>query len=356
MVLIAAYYALLHRYSGQDNIIVGSPVMGRTEQEFAQVYGYFVNPLPLHADLSGEPSTIKLLEQVQNVVLNGLDNQEYPFVLLVDQLGLKHDPSRSAVFQAMFILLAHKVSSEQYGYKLHYIELPEEEGQFDLTLSVYEDAADGQFHCVFKYNTDLFAADTIARLAEHYQNLLKAMLATPERPITQLTMLSADEETRLLKHWSGAFNTSPVDDNIVDLIDQYAHSRAIAISMPQDGKPSVQMDYRTLVQASNQMAQNLIKIGVGTGSIVGVCLPKSPQLIVTLLAVLKAGAAYLPLDPDYPSERLTYMLEHANARLALVDDYSQHCLSNWSGHAVNVNDQRMQAKADANWRSRISPQ
>ena len=196
---------------------------------------------------------------MQNVVLNGLDNQEYPFVLLVDQLGLKHDPSRSAVFQAMFILLAHKVSSEQYGYKLHYIELPEEEGQFDLTLSVYEDAADGQFHCVFKYNTDLFAADTIARLAEHYQNLLKAMLATPERPITQLTMLSADEETRLLKHWSGAFNTSPVDDNIVDLIDQYAHSRAIAISMPQDGKPSVQMDYRTLVQASNQMAQNLIK-------------------------------------------------------------------------------------------------
>ncbi|HRH75719.1 MAG TPA: amino acid adenylation domain-containing protein, partial [Cellvibrionaceae bacterium] len=354
MVLIAAYYALLHRYSGQDNIIVGSPVMGRTEQEFAQVYGYFVNPLPLHADLSGEPSTIKLLEQVQNVVLNGLDNQEYPFVLLVDQLGLKHDPSRSAVFQAMFILLAHKVSSEQYGYKLHYIELPEEEGQFDLTLSVYEDAADGQFHCVFKYNTDLFAADTIARLAEHYQNLLKAMLATPERPITQLTMLSADEETRLLKHWSGAFSTSPVDDSIVDLIDQYAHSRAIAISMPQDGKPSVQMDYRTLVQASNQMAQNLIKIGVGTGSIVGVCLPKSPQLIVTLLAVLKAGAAYLPLDPDYPSERLTYMLEHANARLALVDDYSQHCLSNWSGHAVNVNDQRMQAKADANWRSRIS--
>lgn len=143
MVLISAYYALLNRYSGQENIIVGSPVLGRTEPEFAQLYGYFVNPLPLHADLSGEPSTIKLLEQVQQTVLNGLDNQEYPFVNLVDKLGLQHDPSRSAVFQAMFILLAHKVSTEQYGYKLDYIELPEEEGQFDLTLSVYEDMADG---------------------------------------------------------------------------------------------------------------------------------------------------------------------------------------------------------------------
>ncbi|MBH0247726.1 hypothetical protein I3W98_40820, partial [Streptomyces cavourensis] len=128
MVLLSAYYLLLHRYSGQDHIVVGSPVTGRTRQDFASVYGYFVNPLPLHADLTGDPSVADLLEQVRRTVLGGLDNQEYPFVLLVDELGLQHDPSRSAVFQAMFILLTHKVATEQYGYRLEYIELPEEEG------------------------------------------------------------------------------------------------------------------------------------------------------------------------------------------------------------------------------------
>ncbi|MFC7472019.1 condensation domain-containing protein [Actinomadura keratinilytica] len=165
MVLISAYYLLLHRYSGQDHVIVGSPVTGRTQQEFASVYGYFVNPLPLHADLSGAPSVAELLDQVRATVLGGLDNQEYPFVLLVEELGLTHDPSRSAVFQAMFILLTHKVATEQYGYRLEYIELPEEEGQFDLTLSVYEDEAEGCFHSVLKYNTDLFDPETVRRMA-----------------------------------------------------------------------------------------------------------------------------------------------------------------------------------------------
>lgn len=142
---------------------------GRTRQDFASVYGYFVNPLPLYADLSGDPTVAELLQQVRRTVLGGLDNQEYPFVLLVEELGLQHDPSRSAVFQAMFILLTHKVATEQYGYRLDYIELPEEEGQFDITLSVYEDEAEGRFHCVFKYNTDLFLPETMRRTAAHYE-------------------------------------------------------------------------------------------------------------------------------------------------------------------------------------------
>ncbi len=168
MVLLSAYYVLLHRYSGQDDVIVGSPVTGRTQEEFGSVYGYFVNPLPLRANLAGDPAVGELLAQVRETVLNGLDNQEYPFVLLVEQLGLQHDPSRSAVFQAMFILLTHKVATEKYGYRLEYIELPEEEGQFDLTLSVYEEEADQRFHCVFKYNTDLFLPETVRRLSGHY--------------------------------------------------------------------------------------------------------------------------------------------------------------------------------------------
>ncbi|CAM5622669.1 hypothetical protein SCYAM73S_08571 [Streptomyces cyaneofuscatus] len=199
MVLLSAYYLLLHRYSGQDHIVVGSPVTGRTRQDFASVYGYFVNPLPLHADLTGDPSVADLLEQVRRTVLGGLDNQEYPFVLLVDQLGLQHDPSRSAVFQAMFILLTHKVATEQYGYRLEYIELPEEEGQFDITLSAYEDEAEHRFHCVFKYNTDLFLPQTMRRMAAHYTRLLDHMTRAPgEHPASRLEMLDEAEREQLV--------------------------------------------------------------------------------------------------------------------------------------------------------------
>ncbi|SCE53187.1 hybrid polyketide synthase / nonribosomal peptide synthetase FtdB [Streptomyces sp. Termitarium-T10T-6] len=203
MVLLSAYYLLLHRYSGQDHIVVGSPVTGRTRQDFASVYGYFVNPLPLHADLSDDPTVAELLQQVRRTVLGGLDNQEYPFVLLVEELGLQHDPSRSAVFQAMFILLTHKVATEQYGYRLEYIELPEEEGQFDITLSAYEDEAEGRFHCVFKYNTDLFLPETMRRMAAHYTRLLDRMTRAPgDRPASRLAMLGDRERERLVGEWS----------------------------------------------------------------------------------------------------------------------------------------------------------
>lgn len=341
MVLLSAYYALLHRYSGQDNIIVGSPVMGRTEQEFSQIYGYFVNPLPLHADLSGQPTTLALLDQVQQTVLNGLDNQEYPFVLLVDKLGLKHDPSRSAVFQAMFILLAHKVSTEQYGYKLEYIELPEEEGQFDLTLSVYEDEAEGRFHCVFKYNTDLFLPETMERLTGHYQNLLEAMTTTPDVPITQLNMLNKDERSYLLEEWSGANHQIAALQPITDLIDAYASSNSTAVTMPLEDGTKLTLSYAELAQRSDKLASNLQELGIGKGKIVALCVAKSPELIVSLLGILKSGAAYLPLDPDYPTDRLAYMLSHANASLALADAHTIERLAEWNGNSLLLNDAKL---------------
>lgn len=345
MVLLSAYYALLHRYSGQDHIIVGSPVMGRTEPEFASLYGYFVNPLPLHADLAGNPNTLQLLTQVQDVVLNGLDNQEYPFVMLVDKLGLKHDPSRSAVFQAMFILLAHKVSTEQYGYRLNYIELPEEEGQFDITLSAYEDEAEGCFHCVFKYNTDLFLPATMARLAKHYVNLLEAMLAAPDAQISQLPMLAAEEQTQLVEHWSGAAEKQAVPGTVLSLIDRFSDSSAPAVVMPAqfEGDERQHLGYDQLVAQSDRFAVNLQGLQVGRGDIVALCLPKSPDLLVALLGVLKSGAAYLPLDPDYPEDRLNYMLEHAGVRVAITTKPLLSRFDAWAGDVIALDDPSLTA-------------
>ncbi|MEH6422151.1 HSAF biosynthetic non-ribosomal peptide synthetase/polyketide synthase [Pseudomonas sp. CGJS7] len=349
MVLLAAYYVLLHRYTGQDDVIVGSPVMGRTQEEFAQVYGYFVNPLPLHVNLSAQPSVSELLAQVQQIVLNGLDNQEYPFVLLVEKLGLQHDPSRSAVFQAMFILLAHKVATEKYGYRLEYIELPEEEGQFDLTLSAYEDEADQRFHCVFKYNTDLFLPQTVQRLAGHYVHLLDELTRVPAAAsIAQLQLLGSDERRQVLEQWSGAEETAEALRPVQQLIADIAKAKpdSIAVSAPSESGVTRQLSYGELERRSNRLARKLRELGVAGGTVVALCLDKSPELIVTLLAVLKAGGAYLPLDPDYPAERLAYMASHAGARFAVVDEERRERLSGWNGEVLTPDDLHLIADAD----------
>ncbi|MEU2194164.1 amino acid adenylation domain-containing protein [Streptomyces fimicarius] len=328
MVLLSAYYLLLHRYSGQDHIVVGSPVTGRTRQDFASVYGYFVNPLPLHADLSDDPTVAELLQQVRRTVLGGLDNQEYPFVLLVEELGLQHDPSRSAVFQAMFILLTHKVATEQYGYRLEYIELPEEEGQFDITLSAYEDEAEGRFHCVFKYNTDLFLPETMRRMAAHYTRLLDRMTHAPgEQPSSRLEMLGDQERERLVREWSRpALPTAGSREEpfaaVQTLIARVAaeHPAAVAVTTPSPHGGAHRLTYAELERRAADSAARLRTLGIGQGSVVVLCLDKSPELIVALLAVLKAGAAYLPLRPDQPADRLAHLVTSTGAALVLVAD------------------------------------
>ncbi|MFE6051402.1 amino acid adenylation domain-containing protein [Kitasatospora sp. NPDC056446] len=322
MVLLSAYYLLLHRWSGQSDVVVGSPVTGRTQEEFAAVYGYFVNPLPLHVSLAGEPTVAELLARVRGSVLGGLDNQEYPFPLLVEQLGLQHDPSRSAVFQAMFILLTHKVAVERFGYRLEYIELPEEEGQFDLTLSAYEDRADGCFHCVFKYNSDLFEPATVQRLAAHYRNLLDGMTrAAEDEPVGRLRMLDAAERHLILDGFSGAGRRIDHDSPVPELIAKAAaeHPEAVAVVAP--GRDGVRrLTYGELDRRSRRTAARLRELGVGEGSVVAVCLDKSPELITTLLGIWRAGAAYLPLDPGHPADRLAYQVADAGATLVVVDE------------------------------------
>ncbi|MER7395228.1 condensation domain-containing protein, partial [Streptomyces sp. NPDC000151] len=218
MVLLSAYYLLLHRYSGQDDIVVGSPVSGRTHPEDAPVYGYFVNPLPLHVSLAGDPSVGELLARTRDTVLGGLDHQEYPFVLLVEKLGLPHDASRSAVFQAMFVLLTHQLGEELAGHRVEKIQLPEQEGQFELTLAAYEEPASGRFTCALKYNTDLFHAATARRLAGHYLNLLDALTRVPaEAPAGRLPLLGPEERDRILTRWSGSGRTADHDVPVPDL-------------------------------------------------------------------------------------------------------------------------------------------
>jgi hybrid polyketide synthase/nonribosomal peptide synthetase FtdB len=319
MILLSAFYLLLHKYTAQDDIIVGSPMMGRTEEQFSGVYGYFVNPLPLRASFAGDPTYRQLLAQVQDVVLNGLDNQEYPFALLVEKLGLQHDPSRSAGFQAMFLFLVYRVSTEKYGYGMRYIDIPEEEGQFDLTLSIYEGARQDGYRCAFKYNSDLFVESTIRRMTDHYREILDAITRDPGRRISDYVPLTSEERTRILGAWSGAGSPVPAEGTVHSLIEQVAarHPEAVAVCTPATAGVRRTLTYGELDRQAHRLARHLRDRGVARGSVVGVSMGKSPELIVTLLAVLKAGGAYLPLDPEYPPERLAYMIEHAGVRIIL---------------------------------------
>ncbi len=345
MVLLSAYYAFLSRYSGQEHIIVGSPVLGRTEEEFASVYGYFVNPLPLYADLSKNPTTLSLMEQVQKTVLNGLDNQEYPFTLLVDKLGLKHDPSRSRVFQAMFILLAHRVATTKYGYRLKYIELPEEEGQFDLTMSAYEDEAEGRFHCVFKYNSDLFLPSTIERMAEHYMALLNSMIEAPTKSIYEIDMLLAPEKTLILDEWSGQKNIAAPTSDVVSLFNNHAtkNPEKHALALPCEDGEVHYLSYGELAHQSDHLARHLQWRGIGKNCVVAICLPKSFSLIVATLGVLKSGAAYLPLDPDYPKDRIAYMLNDSMAKLVIVDKNTAPVFGFWEKESLIIGEQTLES-------------
>ncbi|POX43308.1 non-ribosomal peptide synthetase [Streptomyces sp. Ru73] len=322
MVLLSAYYLLLHRYSGQDDIIVGSPVSGRTREEFGPVYGYFTNPLPLHVGLADGPSVAGLLARTRDAVLGGLDHQEYPFVLLVEELGLPHDASRSAVFQAMFVLLTHQLGNELAGHRVANIQLPEQEGQFDLTLAVYEYQAEGRFECALKYNTDLFHAATVRRLAGHYLNLLDALTRAPaDAPACRLPLLHPEERELILTRWSGAGRTAAHDLPVHELIGQQAaaHPGAVAVVAPTASGEARRLTYGELDGRSRAMARQLHERGVRDGAVVALRMAKSPELILTVLAVLRAGGCYLPLDPSHPAGRLDRMVADAGAVLVVTD-------------------------------------
>ena len=334
MTLMSVYYTLLHRYTRQDDIIVGSPVAGRTSAEFSQVYGYFVNPLPLYQSFAGKPSFLALLRKVKDTTFAALENQEYPFSLLVERLALAHDPSHTSVFQAMFVLLNHQVernsidaqSVAQYkGFPMQLLQMPEEEGQFDLTLSVYEEC--GVYQCCFKYNSDLFLPDTVAGMSAHFLQLAQQAVSFPEKPVAEYDLLSADEKHTVLQRYSNLQSLAEAEEVPFTPVQVQFEQQAarfpgkIAVRMrPEagvEGEAEQSIDYQGLNARANQLAHRLLALGVDKGSPVAVCQHKSIDLMICLLGILKAGGAYVLLEPELPVERLAGMVGDAGARYVL---------------------------------------
>lgn len=327
---LAAFQVLLHRYSGQDDILVGSPFAGRNRPEFAAICGDFASPVVLRADLSGDPTFADFLQQVRRTLLGALDHQEYPFPLLVERLQPERSPSIPPIFQAMFTLqqtqgdsdalklAASALDREQGainwgGLQLSSLDLPLFEGQFDLTLDILTTA--DVMVGILRYNSDLFEPATIERMAGHFQTLLQSIIADPQQSIAKLSLLTTDERRQLLVEWNDTARPYPQEQCLHQLVEAQVGRTPDATALLFEGE---QLTYAELNQRANQLAHHLQSTGVAPDVLVAICMERSLAMVVALLGVLKAGGAYVPLDPTYPAERLAFLLADAQAPILLT--------------------------------------
>ncbi|HEX2269404.1 MAG TPA: AMP-binding protein, partial [Pyrinomonadaceae bacterium] len=328
MTLLAGFQSLLHRYTNQDDILVGCPVVGRSKAEWGQLVGYFVNPLVLRVKLSGTTTFTSLLEQVRDVVLHGFDHQEYPFSLLVEQLQPRRDSSRSPLFQTMFVLQrAHLHGDEGLslfalgavgarvnlgGLELESMPLDLRVSQFDLTVMMAE--AGEELAARIEFNTDLFDRETIERMAEHFRQLLESAVAEPQRQVGGIEMLSNEERQQVVHAWNDS-RREYERACIHELFEKQAAQTPNAVAVVFNEET---VSYGELNRRANQLAHYLRGAGVGPEVLVGILMEHSIEMVVGLLAVLKAGGAYVPFDPQYPSERLAFMIEDAEMTVLLT--------------------------------------
>src|SRR5579859_2038844 len=314
MTLLAAFQVLLSRYSGQTDIAVGSPIANRTRNELEGLIGFFVNTLVLRSHWSGDVRFVDLLAQVREVCLGAYAHQDLPFEKLVAELQPVRDMSRSPLFQVMFVL-QNTPQSDLHLPDLRVVgfQIDTTTAQFDLTLFMTETPQG--LSASLEYNTDLFDAETIVRMAEHFQTLLAGIVADPQRRLSELPMLSERERQQLLVEWNATQTDYPQQLCIHQLFEQQVERtpEAVAIVFGEE-----QLTYAELNARANQLARYLQDLGVGPEVIAGLCVERSLEMVIGLLGILKAGGAYLPLDPIYPPERLAFMLEDAQVPVLLT--------------------------------------
>ena len=329
MTLLAAWQTLLARYSNQDQIVVGTPIAGRTQVETESLIGFFVNTLALRGDLSGDPTFEELLQRTREGALGAYAHQELPFEKLVEELQPTRSLSYSPIFQVMFALQNAPTASEQFGdLQLSSVRVPSTTAKFDLSLDVYEtrDELDARL----EYDTDLFAAATAERLLQHFHTLLAAAVQQPSQRLSALPLLTELEQQQMLVEWN--HRSVPVPNVCLhQLIEAHAITQPDAIAVVWE---NTRLTYGELNARANQLAQYLQKVGVGPEVIVGICVERSLEMIVALLGVLKAGGAYLPLDPNYPAERLQHMLSDAAAPVLLTQQHLKSQISNLKSHII----------------------
>ncbi len=342
MTLYAAFVALLHRYSGQQQIVTGTVIANRNRVETEALIGFFVNALALRVECSGRERFVELLQRVKEVTLGAYAHQDVPFERVVQELGVERELSRNPLFEVMFTLQNHPHSAVQMtNLRVDAEEIHTGTAKFDLNVTLSREGE--RVTGYFQYSADLFSERTIGRMVEHYQQVVAAIGADAEQRISELELLSEAERQQLLV----TFNDTAVPRETAgvclhQMFEQQAAREPAAVAVISGDK---QWSYGELNERANQLAHYLRGLGVGTESLVGVCLRRSAEMVVALLGIMKAGGAYLPLDPEYPADRVSFMLGDAGATVLLTEAQWVARFSDFSLRVVSLDEEQEQIAA-----------
>jgi len=341
MTLLTTFYILLHRYSGQNEILVGTPVANRNLPEFEQLIGVFINTIVTRISLSGDPNFRELLRQVRDVSLEAYAHQDLPFEKLVEELKPQRDLSRTPLFQVVFNLQNSPMPNlEIPGIGIKFKEIDRRVSQFDLTLMVSN--TDGQYQATVEYNDHLFEASTISRMFTSFQLLLKDAIAHPDRLISRMQLIDNEEQFRLVSGLNQTQVDYPREKCVHQLFEAQAKKTQDAIAVIHNNSS---LTYFDLNQRANLLARHLQERGVGPGIRVGILMEKSLEIVEALLGVLKAGGVYVPIHNSFPTERVQFILNDANV-LVLLTNVELKSLERENVEIVNLNEEKISAKGD----------
>jgi amino acid adenylation domain-containing protein len=344
--ILAAFQALLCRYTGQKDIVIGTFMANRNHAELESLIGFFVNTLLLRSFFSGDPTFRDILRQVRKTALDAYAHQDLPFPRLVQELRPERDLTRNPLFQVAFQLLnAPNMDPEESGSNAPMLDVERKTALLDLTVSLWQ-TAEG-LGGEIEYNTDLFDIGTIERMADHYQILLGGIVADPNRSVLDIPLFSETEWKQILELCNLTSVEQFAPESVVSLFEGQVVRSPHAVAFLCEDKA---LDYHDLNRRANKLAHYLRTLGVGPETLTAICLERSFEFVTALLAVFKAGAAYLPLDPSYPAERLNYMLQDSGAAVLLTEEKFSGLFPLLESRTVFVNtgDEKIACQSEAN--------
>jgi len=335
MLLLAAFKVLLARYSGRDDLVLGTPIANRNRPELEKLIGFFVNTLVLRTNLEGNPTFRELLHRVRETTLEAYGHQDLPFERIVEELQPVRNLSYAPIFQVMFILQPPSVPPRFEQITITPMPIHSGTAKFDLLLNM-ANLPEG-FAGAFEYSTDLFEAATIRRMAGHFQRLLQGIVENPGQRIANLPLLTGHERAQMLVEWNDTARDFPEEKCFHQLFEAQVERTPEAVAVVGEEQ---QITYRELNRRANQLAHFLSRCcGIGPETLVGLCVERSLEMMIGVLGIMKAGAAYVPLDPNYPQERIAYVLQDARVAVLLTSQatsgYEQLANGNWQSLSLD---------------------
>ncbi|MCM3783799.1 amino acid adenylation domain-containing protein [Neobacillus mesonae] len=321
MILLSCFMQLLSRYTRQTDIVVGSPASGRTHPDTENMMGMFVNTLAIRADVKGKSTFAQFVNEMKETCLSAFENQDYPFERLLEKLNLERDLSRNPLFDVMFVMQNNENKMPLFDLKIKEIPSISTGATFDLTLSVHEN--DGGYELKWEYCTALYKEETIERLASHFAVLVKEAVTKPNNLLDDLLMLEEMEYHKVVREFNATHKAVP-NQTVIELFEKQVEESPGNIALMFEG---TSVTYKELNERANHIGHTLRNLGVGPEDIVGLITERSIEMIAGLLGILKAGGAYLPMDPEYPMDRIEYMLQDSRAKWILSGPGSENAIA-----------------------------